>query len=157
MMTQLKRKTAWLKGLNGEFKVRFHLLQAALHEIPLSDVVFNATAGVGLENYRSMNKERVSAGTEISREVDIYARSKQEHGCDLVIEVKNWEKTVGDKEVEAFLELKAMVEKNASNRTAYLLYSENGFTPEQEAMLEAAGAMYSTSARLTAYEADLDA
>ena len=71
-------------------------------------------------------------------------------------------KTVSNQDVAAFLALKVIVEKQverktAKRKTAYMLYSENGFTPEQQVSLEAAGAMYSTSDKLTSYEAGLDA
>ena len=39
--------------------------------------------------------------------------------------------------------------------TGYLLYSENGFTPEQESRLQAAGAMYSHASTFTSYEREL--
>ena len=155
-LTHLKRKTAWLKGIRGEYKVRYHLTRAAQKGIALADVVHNPSKGLRLDPYASTKKERISATTETSREVDIYARALEPDGCDLVIEVKNWEKQATHKEIEAFLQLKAMAEQRVTKKTGYLFYSENGFDQDGQATLNAAGVMYTDSPKLTSYEAGLD-
>ena len=156
-MTQLMRQTAWIKGLNGEYKVRYHLYVAAANGIPLKNIVFNPTRDLTLAPFASTDKERISYTTETDREIDIYARSLDEHGCDLVVEVKNWEKTVSNEELERFFQLKTIVEKKVSRKTGYLFYSENGFTEEQRAKLVKHGAMYTTGKKLISYETGLDA
>jgi len=156
-LTRIKRQTSWMKGLRGEYKVRYHLYVAGATGVPIGDVIYNPSAGITLEPYASTKKERLSGGIESSREVDVYARSEREDGTDLVVEVKNWEKPIGHQEIEAFLKLKAIVEKTVTRKTGYLFYSENGFTSEQKTMLEAAGVMYSDGKKLTSYEAGQDA
>ena len=92
----------------------------------------------------------------MSREVDIYLRGKTEHDSDLIIEVKNLQKTVAARDITSFLALKAMAQRVVGKSTGYVFYSENGFTSEQETRLLEAGVMYSTGQKLTSYEAHLD-
>ena len=154
-MRNLKRQTAWQKGINGEYKVRYHLLAAATRGVPLNQIVANPMADARLTPYRSMNKERISVSTDQSREVDIYARSEDADGYDLIIEVKNHEKHVANKDIEAFIELKNKIRPETAH-TGFLFYSENGFTSEQQARLQAEGIMYSDKDRLAAYEQGTD-
>ena len=48
-----------------------------------------------------------------------------------------------------------MATRHVRDKTAWLFYSENGFNETQKASIKANGIMYSTGARLTAYETDL--
>ena len=155
-MIRLKQQTAWMKGARAEYKVRFHLFMAASKGVAAEMVIYNPIPNLVLEPYNTMNKERIAAGADNSREVDIYARTISENGHDLIVEVKKWEKQVNHAEIEAFLNLKAMAEKTVVKKTGFLFYSENGFTDKQMAVMKEAGVMYSDSQKLTSYESTLE-
>lgn len=151
-MTLLKRQTAWYKGLGSEFKVRYLLLTAADRGVRLGEVVFNAGEGMTLNRYASMKKDRIYTNAETSREIDIYARSETQHGCDLIIEVKNWKQPVGMQAVRDFIALKDMLATTVERKTGFLLYSEEGFTPDQGTLMNSNGIMYTTGEKLSSYE-----
>jgi hypothetical protein len=149
-MTQLKQKTAWFKGLGGEYKVRYHLTVAIERGIPLADLVFNPTPGLTLARFSSLKKDHIYLTHEHSVEVDIYARA--EDGADLVIEVKNWKQPVNKAVVEAFIELKRKLANTLEKPTGFLLYSEEGFGEDEVALMKTRGIMYTTGEKLGAYE-----
>ena len=151
-MTQTQRQTAWRKGLVGEYMVRYHLMMAAQRGIALDTLVFNPIVQQPLTRFVSMNKERISTGTESFREVDIYARAQASESIDLVVEVKNWQQPPNNTQLQRFIQLKDQLQAKLQKTTGFLLYSEAGFKTDQETLMQQHGIMYTHAGKLTAYE-----
>ncbi len=150
-LTLLDRQTNTYKGLAGEYKVMFHLLAAVNQQASLADIVFNHQPDFELNAYVSMHKDRLYNSHESSREIDIYARSTNEDGTDLAIEVKNWKQEVSTTVVNQFIDLKKDYAGGLKKKTGFVLYSENGFSEAQEDLMIDHQIMYTTPERLTAY------
>ncbi|MDJ0839064.1 MAG: hypothetical protein QNK37_21290 [Acidobacteriota bacterium] len=150
-MSEMDRRANSYKGLGGEYKVMFHILQALSHQADLADIVFNHQEGYALNPFAPLKKSRIYKDQENSREIDILAVSEAEDGTDLVIEVKNWKEKVSMKAVNRFVELKEDYAGELKKKTGFILYSEKGFTTSQEELMKDRGIMYTTPERLTAY------
>ncbi|MDJ0836991.1 MAG: hypothetical protein QNK37_10775 [Acidobacteriota bacterium] len=150
-MKEMDRRTNHYKGLGGEYKVMFHLLNAVTRKAAPADVFYNVQEAFTLGPFTSIQKDRIYKDHENSREIDILAVSEAEDAVDLAVEVKNWKKKISNKAVERFIHLKEEYSGALKKKTRFVLYSEKGFTKAQEDMMKAAGIIYTTPERLTTY------
>jgi len=146
-MQSLKGEVAQLKGQAGEYRVMYFLLLATARGAKPDQVIFHPVDGFTLNGFTNMKKKTFYRNNTNSDEMDIHASSKDPNGMDLIVEVKNWKGRVSNKVVETFIEQKnrLVLERN----TAFLFYSENGFTENQEQLLRANHIMYTTFEKLT--------
>ncbi|MCP4382161.1 MAG: hypothetical protein GY798_12240 [Hyphomicrobiales bacterium] len=148
-MKTAKRRTAWWKGLAGEYKVMYYLQAAVNREARPSDVIFNPAEGFTLKGFTGMNKKTFHKDLGARDEMDIYARSTDPNDADLIAEVKTWKQPVSNEVVKKFIEQKKRLAGKLERKTAFLLYSETGFTEDQEKLMRADDIMYTTSKKLT--------
>ncbi|MCP4382276.1 MAG: hypothetical protein GY798_12830, partial [Hyphomicrobiales bacterium] len=148
-MKTAKRRTAWWKGLAGEYKVMYYLQAAVNREARPSDVIFNPTGGFTLNGFIGMNRKTFHKDLVNRDEVNIFAQSKNPEDADLIAEVKTWERPVTNEVVEKFIERKKRLAGKLERKTAFLFYSENGFTENQEKLMRANDIMYTTFKKLS--------
>ncbi len=146
-MKTAKRKLAHLKGLDGEYRVMYFLLLASNRGTEATEVISNPTPGFTLKGFTNMRKKTFHRDNTNSDEMDIHASSKDPNGMDLIVEVKIWEKPVSNQAVEKFIEQKNRLA--LKRKTAFLFYSESGFTSNQEEMMQANDIMYTTCKKMT--------
>ena len=147
-MKRARRRAAWYKGLAGEYRVLYFLLSAAHLSTPAEDVLHGVIAGFSLSGLRSMGKHSFHWGQAASDEVDIYARSAEPDDYDLIVEVKTWDRVVSNDAVDSFVAKKKRLQALLKDKTAFLFYSEMGFTPEQQARLREQRIMFTTHEKL---------
>jgi hypothetical protein len=141
-----RRREAWQKGCAGEYRVMCFLLLASSRGLAPSDVIFNPTPGFTLNGFTGMKKRTFHGHGGDKDEMDIFAYSKDPNDTDLIAEVKVWEKPVSNQAVEKFVEQKKRLV--LARKTAFLFYSESGFTKSQEQLMRDNGVMYTTLAKL---------
>ncbi len=80
--------------------------------------------------------------------VDIFCQAESEHGPDLVVEVKDWDR-VDSEQVEAFIRTKTRLEARLTRPTVFLFHGERGLTQAQKNRLKEAGITYSDGRSFT--------
>lgn len=150
-MKQARRRTAWFKGLAGEYRVMYYLLLAICKGVEPTEILFCPCEGFRLSGLTDLKKRTIHFDQSHSEEIDIFARAEGESGIDLIVEVKTWTRPVGADVVAAFAEQKKQLSKRLNRPTAFLLYSEKGFSPQAEELLKENGVMYSDYAKLTSF------
>ena len=141
-MKKAQRQAAWHKGEAGEYRVKYHLLSAVHKKLNPQSVINNTQPNFRLDTLGSMKKYTFHRDQTHSIIVDIFARCKDDLGMDLIVEIKTWEKPVTNKVVNDFVALKQHLEPQLERPTAFLLYSEMGFSAEQEKLMQEHGVMY---------------
>ena len=147
-MKKLKRQLAWHKGTAGEYRVMFYLQQAIQKGRDAGEIMFEPVPGFCLANLAHLGKKTFHIDQTNSRIVDMFGKSSREDGMDLIVEVKTWESTISTEAVQNFLAMKQDIEPQLQRPTAFLLYSEQGFTPEQEKLMRDNQIMWTTHAKL---------
>lgn len=140
-LLSVKKQVSYYKGMAAEYRVINKLLFAAIKSVNLQDIVSNYQKPFELERFDHVQKKRIHLDQVKSIELDILCQSDN---FNLVIEVKDWEKTISTKEIEKFIETKRLLDGHFNKQTGYIFYSENGFSDEQKKLLEQNGIMYTS-------------
>ncbi len=151
-MKSIRGEAAWYKGMAGEYRVMYLLQTAANQNKPPGDVLFNPTEGFTLTGLSAMNKRTFHHDPNHKNEVDIYSRGKNPGDMDLIAEVKTWAQPVSNEVITHFIELKQRLVGKLDRKTAFLFYSENGFSDAQQKLMCANEIMYTTAAKLSAWQ-----
>jgi len=148
-----RRQVARQRGQIAEHRVRYRLLVASLAGAALGDVVVGEVpADLTLDRFTTIRKGRLHADLETSVEIDLHAVSERDDGTDLVVEVKDWERPLTRDAAAAFVEAKEKLTPLLPRRTAFLLYSESGVSPEASTLLAEAGVLVLDVDKLAGYE-----
>jgi hypothetical protein len=124
------------------------LAGASLDDIAVGDV----PDGLTLDRFTTICKGRPHFDLETSVEIDLHAVSEKDDGTDLVVEVKDWERPLTHDAAAAFAETKEKLAPLLARRTAFLLYSESGVSPEASVALAEAGVLVVDVDKLAGYE-----
>ena len=100
-----------------------------------------------------MRKARFFIDQDKSYEIDIHAVSTTEVGIDLMVEVKDLERTASMDAVRRFVEAKEIFSPQLEHETVFLFYSESGVNANVTAALADAGVLVIDPKKLAAFEA----
>ncbi len=149
-----RRQAARHRGAAAEYKVRYRLFMASLRGATLADVVTQgAPEGIVLGPFSTLRKAHFHPDPDHSVEIDVHAVHEHEDGTDLMVEVKDWERTATADAARRFVEVKEKLSAQIERRTVFLFYSESGLSEEAEATLREAGALILDPEKLAGYEA----
>ncbi len=148
-----KRQAARYRGQAAEHRVRYRLLVASLAGATLADVVVgDVPPELLLDRFTTICKGRLHFDLETSAEIDLHAVSERDDGTDLVVEVKDWERPLSRDVAATFVATKQKLTSLLRRKTAFLVYSEGGVSPEAAALLDEAGVLLFDVDRLAGYE-----
>ena len=147
-MSTAKRQAAWYKGLAGEYKVICFLMMAVNRGAAPEDILFNPTPGFTLNGFQGMKKNTFHKDQHNADQIDIHALAKNPSDMDLIAEVKTWDRPVSKETITNFIDLKSRLSKEVTRPTAFLFYSEFGFTHDAETLMDENAVMYTTRKKL---------
>ncbi|MCP4655567.1 MAG: hypothetical protein GY856_09135 [bacterium] len=148
-----RRQVAQQRGQLAEHRVRYRLLVASLAGASLDDVVVgDVPPDLTLDRFTTIRKGRLHLDLETSVEIDLHAVSERDDGTDLIVEVKDWERPLTRDAAAAFVETREKLTPLLTRKTAFLLYSEGGVSPEASALLAKAGILVFDVDKLAGYE-----
>ncbi|MCP4657531.1 MAG: ATP-binding protein [bacterium] len=158
-LAEVRRETAWHKGVAAEYKVRYRLFAASLRGATLDDVVQEAPGaleGLPVDRFTTIRKARFHVDQGSSVEADLHAVSERDDGTDLIVEVKDWQRQPTPDVVRRFIRVKEVLTGRLRRKTVFLFYSESGLGEESAAMLRQAGILILDAKKLARYEAPSD-
>ena len=153
-LKSLRGKLSRAKGIAAEYKVRYRLLLASYAEMPLGEIVTDASRtllpseDLKLGPLKSLNKESFHLDQEHRVEVDLFAPSEKEDVPDLIVEVKDWRRPLNDVAARAFIESKEKLRHHLKRPTIFMVYSENGLGEAAKELLEQAEVLILDPAKL---------
>ncbi len=154
-LAAVKRQAARYRGQAAENRVRYQLQAASLAGADLADIVIGEPPAKGLGTlgpFASIRKAHFHLDLERHVEADLHAVSASDDGFDLIVEVKDWEKTPTPDVVRRFVEVKETLAGHLERKTWFLFYSESGLSEDSAAMLAEAGILVVDPAKLAGYE-----
>jgi hypothetical protein len=115
---------SFYKGLAAENQAIVQLTQAVMRGKSLKELLYHHIEDYELsEFYCEVGKRSFHLDQKQRIEIDIYLQSRKPEGCDFVIEVKNWESAVTEKEINAFIAIKKALKTQVKPNTGYIFYS----------------------------------
>ncbi len=140
-------------GEAAEHRVRYRLLVASLAGASLTDIVVgDVPPELTLDRFTTILKGRFHLDQETSIELDLHAVSERDDGTDLAVEVKDWERPLTRDVAAALVEKKRKSTPRLRRKTAFLVYSEGGLSPEAAALFAEAGVLVLAVEKLAGYE-----
>ncbi|MCP3919640.1 MAG: hypothetical protein GY711_29240, partial [bacterium] len=152
-LASLRGKAAQLKGAAAEYRILYRLSVSAQRGATLADVVVgDVQDDVPLGPFAALRKAHFFVDQSQSYEIDVHAVSVDATGTDLMVEVKDLERTASMDAVRRFIAAKEAISPQLERRTVFLVYSESGVNDRGAAALADAGILVIDSQRLAAFE-----
>ena len=152
-LVALKGRLSVKKGELAELRVRYRLFVASHRGATMGDIVTDPPPGdaTPIGPFKGIRKAHFYVDHDTSVEIDLHA-VHEDHGTDLMIEVKDWEKGPPLDKVRHFVEVKQALEGQLETKTIFLFYSETGLSEKAAALLHEAGVLILDPDKLARFE-----